>query len=502
MPVFPPQERFIIYDYETSGKDYWFDKPYQYAAVTTDKHFNQIGDPTVIYCKPLLDCLPHVEAIAVTGINLNEVESKGLIHLDFVEKIHRKMLQASVTTMGFNSIDFDSMITRMGNYLNFIPMYQGEGNKNNGISQFDFYLFFAMLKALRPNQGLKFPDQNLKLESLSKENNLNHNSHDALGDVEALVTLAKRAKESNDDLWNACYLNRMPKDIQVKLNSQKPWIHVSKFYSPGHGKIKFIQSLCMHPRFRKRFIVFDLSSNIDLLFDLSSEEISQRLYTKRDTLLKENLEPIPLSVINSRAAPILLKPKDFFNRSDAERLSIDLEIIRKNNDRLKTLSSSDISYLRDKLCNVYDREYEESYDSDIDQQMYAQFMPDSDINRVRDAKRDGSEGILSLLNNSYLLKDPRSKELLFRLAARNFYSNLDTRQQERWKAFCRQKIIGGKYNGVSGFKENDINLPHNYDSFIKNYNLHMSSPDITDTKKRMLEIAKNYVDKQIAFITS
>ena len=71
-------ETFYWHDYETSGAEVSADRPLQFAGMRTDRGFNVIGEPLVIYSRPTPDFIPSPVATRITGISPYTALEHGL----------------------------------------------------------------------------------------------------------------------------------------------------------------------------------------------------------------------------------------------------------------------------------------------------------------------------------------------------------------------------------------------------------------------------------------
>ena len=77
-------ETFYWHDYETSGAEVSTDRPLQFAGMRTDRDFNVIGEPLVIYSRPTPDFIPSPVATRITGISPYTALEHGLAEREFI----------------------------------------------------------------------------------------------------------------------------------------------------------------------------------------------------------------------------------------------------------------------------------------------------------------------------------------------------------------------------------------------------------------------------------
>lgn len=68
MTNYVKQPTFLIYDYETFGRNPALDRPAQFASIRVNSNFEPIEKPAMFFCCPADDYLPEPEAVLITGI--------------------------------------------------------------------------------------------------------------------------------------------------------------------------------------------------------------------------------------------------------------------------------------------------------------------------------------------------------------------------------------------------------------------------------------------------
>ena len=112
-------EKFVFYDYETTGISSEYDQPLQFAAIITDLEFNEI-ERVDIRCQLLPHILPAPKALHVTGVNPNQLLNNNLpTAFEFSQQIQEFTKKwAPAIWIGYNSIQFDEKIMRQMFYQN------------------------------------------------------------------------------------------------------------------------------------------------------------------------------------------------------------------------------------------------------------------------------------------------------------------------------------------------------------------------------------------------
>ena len=421
------------HDYETWGATPGIDKPSQFAGIRTDEELNIIDEPLICYCKPSSDCLPHPQACLITGITPQKALSEGKTEPHFFDLIHQQLLQAGTCGVGYNSIRFDDEVTRYGLYRNFYDPYEREWKHGN--SRWDIIDMVRLTYALKPEtlQWVTKEDgsPSFKLEHLSVANGIEHSAaHDALSDVYATIALAKLIKQRQPKLYQYAYELRLKSKVStlIDIDKRKPLLHISSRFSAASGCAALVAPLMMHPKNKNSVIAYDLSADPEPLIQLSSDQISERVYSKQEDL-PEGVERIPLKEIHLNKSPMLATPK-LLNDAAAQRLGIDKSMCEHH---WNMLCHTDF---REKLTNMYESQVF-PIKTDPEQQLYDCFISDHDrqlFPAIRGATPE------SLFSFELQLKDKRLRSLLFRYRARHYPEVLTQEERLRWQEWCYQRI--------------------------------------------------------------
>jgi len=419
------------YDYETTGIDPRRDRPLQVAGIRTDEQLNEIDTPINLYCQPGDDILPHPAACMITGIGPDRLAREGLSEAEFMTRVHAELARPGTCGVGYNSLRFDDEVTRYSLYRNFFDPYAREWQGGN--SRWDLIDMVRTAYALRP-EGIEWPKDeqgvSLKLERLTAANGIDHGqAHDALSDVRATIALARLIRERQPKLYDYLYGLRSKQQALDQIHLLQPLVHVSGRFSGARHYLAVVLPLAWHPRNRNALIVCDLHLDAAPLLNESADTLRQRLYTRRDELGGEL--PVPLKLIHINRCPVVA-PLGVLRNEDCQRLQLDKTELQA---RAKRLADTQEQW-RDKLPQVYT---EESFASvmDPEQQLYDGFIGDRDRRLCEQVRNcDPSQ----LAAQSWPFDDARLPELLFRYRARNFAPTLSSEEQQRWHAFCRQRL--------------------------------------------------------------
>ena len=350
-------ETFYWHDYETSGAEVSADRPLQFAGMRTDRGFNVIGEPLVIYSRPTPDFIPSPVATRITGISPYTALEHGLPEHEFISRIHHELAQPGTCGIGYNSLHFDDEITRYALYRNFYDPYARE--RDQGRSRWDLIDVTRAIHALRPD-AIVWPKRaddltSFRLEALTAANGIDHgNAHDALSDVEATIGLATLLRRTEPALFDALYDTRLKHAVADLLNvdAMKPVIYVSGVLGGGCQNLAVIVPLAVSANDKNAVICADLSRAPDFLLD-DAERVKKRLFSRSDDLPEGQTRP-PLIRIRINRAPVIL-PMQWMTAEVAERLGYKGDTLREHLERLREHRRCDRSAFRDFIQSLFDR---------------------------------------------------------------------------------------------------------------------------------------------------
>ena len=423
------------HDYETFGADPRRDRAAQFAGIRTDEDLNIIGDPLMLYCQPAPDFLPHPQAVLITGITPQQCLARGVAEAEFIGRIHDQLAQPGTCGVGYNTLRFDDEFTRNLLYRNFYDPYAREWQ--SGCSRWDILDMLRLTRALRP-EGIEWPlhedgKPSFRLEHLTAANGLQHDAaHDALSDVRATIALAKLVKTRQPKLYDYVYQLRDKRKVAEQLNlpEPKPVLHVSGMYATERGCLALVLPLAKHPVNANEVIVFDLAADPAPLFDLSVEDIRQRLFTRGEDL-PAGVTRLPLKTIHINKCPIVASAR-LLTPELAQRWQIDLALARQHWQRLRAHE------LQPKLAEVFSAPEREPI-SDPDLMIYSGgFFGARDKASIARIRATAPQ---ELARSRFQFDDPRLTQMLFRYRARNYPDSLSAAERADWDEFRTQRLI-------------------------------------------------------------
>jgi exodeoxyribonuclease-1 len=224
---------FAFYDLETTGISPAFDQPLQFAAILTDDAFREI-ERVNLRCRIAPHIIPSPWALAITGVRPAQLTDPRLQSLfEFTQDIAALIQRWSPATWtGFNSIHFDEEMLRQAFYQNLQPDIFA--TQFNGNTRFDILTALYAVWYRQPDL-LKWPiDETgrvrFKLDRIAPLNGFSaHNAHDALGDVEATIHIARQIAQCAPELWSELLSNREKGGVQARLANFQPMTLVERY---------------------------------------------------------------------------------------------------------------------------------------------------------------------------------------------------------------------------------------------------------------------------------
>ncbi len=205
---------YVFYDLETTGRNSAWDQIIQVAAILTDDKFNLI-DKFEERCRLKKGLVPYPKALIVNKTSVEILKKVNLSHYELTKKIETTFKKWSPAIfVGYNSISFDEEFIRKTFFRNLFEPYltQFNGNKRAdviGMTRTSKFYYPDCLKVGVNEKG----NQVFKLDVLTKLNNIDHNAHDAMGDVDATIEIAKILQISSNKVWNSGLKNNNKIDV-------------------------------------------------------------------------------------------------------------------------------------------------------------------------------------------------------------------------------------------------------------------------------------------------
>ena len=408
-------EKFVFYDYETTGISPEYDQPLQFAAIITDLDFNEI-ERVDIRCQLSPHILPAPKALHVTGVNPNQLLNNNLpTAFEFAQKIQEFTQKwAPAIWIGYNTIQFDENIMRQMFYQNLQPNIFATQFFDN--SRLDVMKMVFAVYAEKPDI-LEWPTNekgkiNFKLDQLAPANGFkSHNAHDALGDVEATIFILNIIKTKAPVLYEQLIETRNKSYNLRLLSSFKP-VEVTFRFGGNYPKT-YTGCLCSIPSSNNRVGFFDLEQSDPMDVILGDNELIEAAMQK---------SPQRIRNIAINQADTIRPAKNTNDEWDHI-----CAVIEENIDFRKTVSEF-----------IIDRYESDEGDNEktIEQKIYGGFYSNEDKSILEEFQLGSWEERLNLLPR---FSDERLKQLGRRLIAFNAPELLTTKQQDEFNAYLKNK---------------------------------------------------------------
>jgi len=427
-------QTFFFYDLETSGLSGQRDQIMQFAGQRTDMDLKPIGDPVNILVALSDDTLPGPDALLITSITPQQTIADGYTEAEFAKLILNDIFTEDTIAVGYNNIRFDDEFIRHHLWRNFRDPY--EWSWRDGRSRWDLLDVVRMTRALRPD-GIKWPVVDgkavNKLELLTKENGIDHfKAHDAMSDVEALISVTRLIKEKQPQLYS--YLLKMRDKNEVKklvnLDDKQPFVYTSGRYDAEYHKTTVAFPLTAGKN--GNVVVYDLRVDPTLFVDLDGKELAKKLYATWDERQAEDFVALPAKELQYNRAPAVA-PLGVLEQGDGwARVGTNRETIEKHK---KILLSA--PHFAENIRGLFENKPEYKKSPDPESQLYDGFLNDADRLRVQTIAA-ADMATLSDLHPEF--QDERLAPLLLHYKARNFPRSLSADEAAAWETWRAQRV--------------------------------------------------------------
>ena len=428
-------QTFFFYDLETSGLNPRQDRIMQFAGQRTDMNLEPIGEPYNLLVTLNDDTLPSPDALMVTGITPQKTVEEGYTEVQFARMLSEEIFTPETIAVGFNNIRFDDEFIRHLLWRNFHDPY--EWSWKDGRSRWDLLDVVRLTRALRP-EGINWPlddkgEPSNRLELITSANGIAHeNAHDALADVTALIAVTKLIKQKQPQLYDYLLKMRDKKVVQqlVNMDDKKPFV-----YASGRYDKEFAKTTVAFPLTTSRnggVVVYDLRYDPTLFVELSTEELSKKIFASWEERQAEDFVKLPVKELQYNRCPAVA-PLGVLEQGDGwQKISLDLKTVQKHQNIL--LNHLDFA---EKLRTIFENKPAFKKLPDPEAQLYDGFLNDRDRIRV-EAVRNADERELADFHPEF--QDERLAPLLLHYKARNFPRSLSEDDLAQWEAWRAQHL--------------------------------------------------------------
>ena len=422
------EQTFFFYDLETSGLDPRADRLMQFAGQRTDLDMNPIGDPVNILVKLGEDTLPSPYAIMVTKITPQSTLQDGLTEAEFCKYVTKEIFTPGTIAVGYNSVRFDDEFMRHTFWRNYYDAYEWQWK--DGRSRWDLLDVVRMTRALRP-EGINWPvsedgKATNRLELMTKENNIAHeHAHDALSDVEALISVTKLIKEKQPLLYDYLFKMREKKAVQQLINLENPQAFV---YSCGRypsANNKTTIAFPIAPAKNGNVLVFDLRYNLEELLKEKQE------LAKTEPEKAESFYPI-VKELKYNHCPAVAPLGVMKQGNGWQQINLDEETVQKNLEIL--LNHPEFV---ERMRTQYENKEEFPPAADAESALYDGFLDNAD-RKTCEAVRNASMKDIATFHP--IFHDDRLSKMFVNYKARNFEDALSDTERASWDKYRLEKI--------------------------------------------------------------
>lgn len=289
---------FIFYDTETTGISTAFDQILQFGAIKTDADLKEI-DRFEIRCRLLPYIVPAPGAMRVTGVTVAQLTDPALpSHYEMIRAIRAKLMEWSPAIfIGHNSLRFDETLLRQALYKTLHGPYL---THTHGNGRTDTLRMIQAVARFAPN-ALTIPiddrgKQVFKLDRLAPANGFDHSAaHDAMGDVEATIHMARLMAERVPDYW-LDFIRFAQKPAVMEFVQDEDVFSLTEFYY-AKPYSWMVTAMDVNPDNGSEMLVFDLSNDPEELAAMDDAALTARFSERKRPVrgLRTNAAPIIVS---------------------------------------------------------------------------------------------------------------------------------------------------------------------------------------------------------------
>lgn len=393
---------FVFYDTETTGANRDFDQILQFAAILTDDNLVE-QDRFEVRCRRLPWVVPDPSALLVNGIAPSQLDDAALPNFREMMSIINERLRAwsPAIYVGYNSFRFDEPILQRALWQALFPPYLTITNGNRRI---DLLPLIQALSCIAPNV-LRFPRNSkrkriFRLDAVAPANGFGHHrAHDAMGDVEATIHLAKILLYRAKSFWTATVRKTHKSVLKEVLCVGQPVLVMD--YFAGSESFWWGTRIDEDASTNSRAFVARLDHNWETLANSQQDELTSILSVKWKLLRGFTLNKSPLIFDRVEARSLCgMKPTVSIQKS-AQCLSRN-EILRQRLVRTR----SELDKMRPTQDAAIEQRIFEGFPSRSDTKLMEAFHTASSRERVKLVKQFEDDRIRRLARRLIYLESP------------------------------------------------------------------------------------------------
>ncbi len=285
--------KLIFYDFETTGRDKYWDQIIQVGAILCDENLNEL-DQFNIKCKLNKSIIPAPQALLVNGLSMSAIATHQLSYYDLVYQMKEKFEDWSPAIfIGYNSINFDEEFLRNALFQNLHENAYLTQINNNGRAD---ALNIVQASSIFTPTAIKIPDtkNKFKLDLLAPLNNIEHeNAHDALADVIATIELCKLIKKNDGEFWDQSLQSSTKRGVSEIFEKDTMYCHQEAYYGSVYPFVTTHVGTFNNRNNSEINILFDLKKDPKEYIDLDKAQLKE-LYKSEKLFryIRNNRHPI------------------------------------------------------------------------------------------------------------------------------------------------------------------------------------------------------------------
>ena len=463
---------YIIYDFETTGREARFDQILQAGFICYDKKLKEINR---INLKSRLnpDTIPSLGALRVNKLLLSDLLEEEKSSYLMMRDLNNFLKENTPGIfLGYNSIFFDEEFLRQAFWENFnFPYLTSTGKNLRG----DVYNLATMTHAFDKNAFNVDINENgkmiFKLESLSKINNFHiNNAHEAIADVEATKKIFEIIRNNSTKLFSNFMENTNLINISKKIKENN-FFTIYGYY--GFHNIFLATLLGEHPVYNNNYLAYDLRYDPKEIINLDCRSLSDIYYTGK--LNGKKFKCFRKLKLNKQPAILDFKYAMSFKPYD----KIEIEELQK---RKNIIESSEIKKNMNKI-QVTEAENYDSFPEYEEQTIYSENLNFQDKSIMENFHKENWEDKWKFASK---FKDPR---LQF-FAAKHLYRNYPEFLPKNIFRRVHEKF-SERFNSIN--EKKFTTLPSAMEE-ADNLSIEMEENNINDFEKEQLEQYNIYIN--------
>ena len=263
---------FVFYDFETSSSNKYWGQIIQIGAVLTNDNLDEL-DRFDARCRLSPGVIPEAMALIVNKTSPSMLKKSNLSHYQMIRQFVETLKRwGKATYIGFNNIEFDQEFLRntLFQTLEYPYLTTTNGNTAADILGLARAANLYYPKTLKNSVNEKGNDV-YKLDQMAPLNGINHDAHNAIGDVEASIGIAKLISKKAPNVWKASMLT-MDKNQSLELIRNELLFCTNEYF---YGRSRpYVQTfVCQHPKYQWP-LCFDCRHDPTPYLDMPISELS------------------------------------------------------------------------------------------------------------------------------------------------------------------------------------------------------------------------------------